>query len=76
MIGEDNPAALPGFTHMVAYRAVIPLEAVVAAMGEDKGYSHCLHVGPGAYTVTYPVRTSSHPQNQSAIYDVSTKLMV
>ncbi|KAL3446458.1 hypothetical protein BJX65DRAFT_318559 [Aspergillus insuetus] len=59
MIGEDDPAALPGFTHMVAYRAVIPLEAVVAAMGEDKGYSHCLHVGPGAYTVTYPIANNT-----------------
>ncbi|KAL3466533.1 hypothetical protein BJX64DRAFT_302201 [Aspergillus heterothallicus] len=59
MIGENDPAALPGFTHMVAYRAVMPLEAVVAAMGEDKGYSHCLHVGPGAYTVTYPIANNT-----------------
>ncbi|KAL2850295.1 hypothetical protein BJY01DRAFT_209990 [Aspergillus pseudoustus] len=59
MLGEDDPAALPGFTHMVAYRAVIPLDAVVAAMGEDKGYSHCLHVGPGAYTVTYPIANNT-----------------
>ncbi|KAL2808464.1 hypothetical protein BJX63DRAFT_424565 [Aspergillus granulosus] len=59
MIGESDPAALPGFTKMVAYRAVIPLEAVVAAMGEDKGYSHCLHVGPGAYTVTYPIANNT-----------------
>ncbi|KIA75720.1 hypothetical protein HK57_00447 [Aspergillus ustus] len=59
LLGEDDPAALPGFTHMVAYRAVIPLDAVVAAMGEDKGYSHCLHVGPGAYTVTYPIANNT-----------------
>ncbi|KAL4912681.1 hypothetical protein BDW62DRAFT_216105 [Aspergillus aurantiobrunneus] len=55
LLGDQDQAAYPGFTHMVAYRALIPIEAVVAAMGEDKGYSHCLHVGPGAYTVTYPV---------------------
>jgi salicylate hydroxylase len=58
MLGENNPAASPGFTHIVAYRAVVPINDVVAAMGEDKAYSHCLHVGPGAYTVTYPVRGS------------------
>lgn len=55
MLGENNPAAYPSFANIVAYRALLPIESVVAAMGEDKGYSHCQHVGPGAYTVTYPV---------------------
>ncbi|KAL2827962.1 hypothetical protein BDW59DRAFT_53324 [Aspergillus cavernicola] len=59
MLGEKDPAARPSFTHMVAYRAVVPIEGVVAAMGEDKGYSHCLHVGPGAYTVTYPIANNT-----------------
>ncbi|KAL4938026.1 hypothetical protein BDV06DRAFT_215439 [Aspergillus oleicola] len=59
MLGEKDPAAYPGFTHMVAYRALLPIEGVLAALGEDKGYSHCLHVGPGAYTVTYPVANNT-----------------
>ncbi|KAL4952284.1 hypothetical protein BDW69DRAFT_185547 [Aspergillus filifer] len=59
MLGQDDPAAYPGFTHMVAYRALLPIEGVLAALGEDKGYSHCLHVGPGAYTVTYPVANNT-----------------
>ncbi|KAL4799177.1 hypothetical protein BDV19DRAFT_376398 [Aspergillus venezuelensis] len=59
MLGEEDPAAYPGFTHMVAYRALLPIEGVLAALGKDKGYSHCLHVGPGAYTVTYPVAKNS-----------------
>ncbi|KAL4966657.1 FAD-dependent oxidoreductase [Aspergillus stella-maris] len=59
MLGEDDPAAYPGFTHMVAYRALLPIEGVLAALGEDKGHSHCLHVGPGAYTVTYPVANNT-----------------
>lgn len=57
MLGDNNPAAYPSFANIVAYRAVLPIESVVAAMGEDKGYSHCQHVGPGAYTVTYPVKS-------------------
>ncbi|KAL4784155.1 hypothetical protein BJX76DRAFT_348063 [Aspergillus varians] len=55
MLGENNPAASPGFVQMVAYRAVVPIEGALAALGKDKAYSHCLNVGPGAYTVTYPV---------------------
>ncbi|KAL4988859.1 hypothetical protein BDW68DRAFT_158172 [Aspergillus falconensis] len=55
MLGDTHPAASAGFTEMVAYRAVLPLDGVVAALGEDKGHSHCLVVGPGAYTVTYPI---------------------
>ncbi|KAL6229575.1 hypothetical protein BDW75DRAFT_249558 [Aspergillus navahoensis] len=58
MLGDAHPAASPGFTEMVAYRAVLPLEGVVAALGEDRGHSHCLAVGPGAYTVTYPIANS------------------
>ncbi|RDW86987.1 FAD-dependent oxidoreductase [Aspergillus mulundensis] len=58
LLGQDHPAAHPGFTGVVAYRAVLPLEGVVRALGSDKGLSHCLHVGPGAYTVTYPVAHS------------------
>ncbi|KAL5333962.1 hypothetical protein BJX70DRAFT_403076 [Aspergillus crustosus] len=59
MLGESHPAASPGFTHIVAYRAVVPIEGVVAALGQDKGLSHCLHVGPGAFTVTYPIANNT-----------------
>ncbi|KAL4932526.1 uncharacterized protein BDV17DRAFT_288036 [Aspergillus undulatus] len=59
MLGESDPAAYPGFTHTVAYRALLPTDGALAAMGEDKGYSHCLHVGPGGYTVTYPVANNT-----------------
>ncbi|KAL4815045.1 hypothetical protein BDW67DRAFT_191719 [Aspergillus spinulosporus] len=55
MLGDTHPAAAPGFTEIVAYRAVLPLEGVVAALGEDRGHSHCLAVGPDAYTVSYPI---------------------
>ncbi|KAL4976236.1 hypothetical protein BDW66DRAFT_166648 [Aspergillus desertorum] len=58
MLGDTHPAAAPGFTEIVAYRAVLPLKGVVAALGEDKAHSHCLSVGPGAYTVSYPIANS------------------
>ncbi|KAL4907839.1 hypothetical protein BDW74DRAFT_189246 [Aspergillus multicolor] len=55
LLGEDHPAAHAGFTGIVAYRAVLPLDGVVAAFGPDKGLSHCPHVGPSAFTVTYQI---------------------
>ncbi|KAF9768314.1 hypothetical protein IL306_014405 [Fusarium sp. DS 682] len=53
--GEDSLSAHPHFTHKVAYRAVIPISAAVAAFGQDKAMNQCTHMGPDVAIVSYPV---------------------
>ena len=56
LLGVDNPAARPSYTHTVAYRTMVPIDAAIAALGEDKARSGCMHCGPGANMMSYPVR--------------------
>ncbi|OBT39595.1 hypothetical protein VE00_10799 [Pseudogymnoascus sp. WSF 3629] len=55
LLGEDNPASHPSFTHKVAYRAIIPIADAVAALGDDKANNQCAHMGPDAHTLSFPV---------------------
>ncbi|PVH94010.1 FAD/NAD(P)-binding domain-containing protein, partial [Periconia macrospinosa] len=43
LLGEDNPASRPSFTHKVAYRAIIPISDAIEALGEDKANNQCAH---------------------------------
>ena len=44
MFGENHPCAHPTYTHKYAYRALVPMEDAVAAMGEEKAMNSCMHV--------------------------------
>ncbi|KAL2862549.1 putative salicylate hydroxylase [Aspergillus lucknowensis] len=55
MLGESNPASYPRYSHKVAYRAVVPITAAIAALGEDRGRNQCLQMGPKAHIMTYPL---------------------
>lgn len=55
LLGSDHPAAKPRYTHTVAYRTLVPIDAAIAALGEDKARSACMHCGPDANMMTYPV---------------------
>lgn len=55
LLGPDNPASLPSYTHRAAYRAVVPIEAAAAAIGTDKANNQCLHMGPGSHVLNYPL---------------------
>lgn len=52
LLGEDKPEAYAGFTHKVAYRGVVPIEGVIAALGEDKADNQCSHMGPNGHVVS------------------------
>ncbi|RDW57706.1 hypothetical protein BP5796_12507 [Coleophoma crateriformis] len=54
LLGEDNPASRPSFTHKVAYRALIPIADAVNALGEDKAKNQCAHLGPDAHALSFP----------------------
>ncbi|KAE8141919.1 hypothetical protein BDV38DRAFT_295728 [Aspergillus pseudotamarii] len=59
LLGQDNPASYPQYTHKVAYRALIPMDKVVAAIGEYKTFRQHMHVGPNAHLIHYPVNTNT-----------------
>lgn len=55
MFGKQSPASIPCYTHKVAYRALIPMEKAIEALGEYKARNQHNHVGPGAHLIHYPV---------------------
>ncbi|CAD0100777.1 unnamed protein product, partial [Aureobasidium mustum] len=55
VFGKDNPVSYPAYTHKVAYRALIPMDKAVEALGEYKARNQHNHVGPGAHLIHYPV---------------------
>ncbi|KAI0173496.1 putative salicylate hydroxylase [Hypoxylon sp. FL1284] len=57
MLGEDHPASRPSFTHNVTYRTMVPIDVGVAAMGEKTSTGACMHCGPNACLLTYPVNS-------------------
>lgn len=55
LLGENHPASRPSYVHTVAYRTVVPMADAIAALGEDKAKSACMHCGPDANMMSYPV---------------------
>ncbi|KAF2235734.1 FAD/NAD(P)-binding domain-containing protein [Viridothelium virens] len=48
-------AVNPRYTHKRCYRAVVPLSEGERVLGAYKANNQCMHVGPGAHVLTYPV---------------------
>ncbi|KAI0902040.1 FAD/NAD(P)-binding domain-containing protein [Annulohypoxylon nitens] len=55
MFGTGNPASYPHYTHKVAYRALVPMEKAIQALGEYRARNQHNHVGPNAHLIHYPV---------------------
>lgn len=55
MFGSENPASFPHYTHKVAYRALVPMDKAIQALGEYKARNQHNHVGPNAHLIHYPV---------------------
>ncbi|KAI1378439.1 FAD/NAD(P)-binding domain-containing protein [Hypoxylon crocopeplum] len=55
MFGSDNPTSYPHYTHKVAYRALVPMDKAIQALGEYKARNQHNHVGPNAHLIHYPV---------------------
>lgn len=58
MLGNDHPASRAGYTHIVAYRTMVPIDVGIAALGEKVAKTGCMHCGPNACLMSYPVRRS------------------
>ncbi|KUL89756.1 hypothetical protein ZTR_00568 [Talaromyces verruculosus] len=55
ILGEQNPASYPTYTHKKAYRGLIPMEKALPALGESKVNTRFMHLGPDAHALTFPV---------------------
>ncbi|UQC78867.1 salicylate 1-monooxygenase SalA, partial [Colletotrichum lupini] len=55
VLGPDTPAAYPHSSHKVAYRALIPMDRAVAAIGSFKAYNEHCHTGPRAHVLHFAV---------------------
>lgn len=49
MFGEDHPCAQPSYTYKYAYRALVPMDDAIAALGEEKAQNSCMHVSHLSY---------------------------
>jgi len=59
LVGDVAPQAVkPSYTHKRCYRTVVPLSSGEAVLGSYKANNQCMHVGPGAHVLTYPVGNS------------------
>ena len=59
VLGEDNPASYPHYSHKYAIRGLIPMEKARAALGEQKTSTRFMHLGPDAHALTFPVAMGS-----------------
>ncbi|MCJ1408397.1 hypothetical protein MMC19_002472 [Ptychographa xylographoides] len=55
ILGEDDPASYPQYTHKYAYRGLIPVKKAIEALGEDNAVNSKLHMGPDKHILTFPV---------------------
>jgi len=55
MYGADHHCSTPTYTHKYAYRALVPMQKAIDAIGEEKAMNACLHMGKGAHLITFPV---------------------
>jgi salicylate hydroxylase len=44
VVGANHPSVVPSYTHKYAYRAMIPMEKAIEAIGEEKARNACMHV--------------------------------
>lgn len=44
IVGENNPAAYPTYTHKYAYRGLVPMDKAIQVIGEERAKNACMHV--------------------------------
>ncbi|KAF4991491.1 hypothetical protein FGRMN_7802 [Fusarium graminum] len=55
ILGAENEASYAQYTHKVAYRGLVPMNAAIEVLGTWKANNFHHHVGPGAHITHYPV---------------------
>lgn len=44
LFGRDHPCASPTYTYQYAYRAMLPMEVAIKAVGKERAENSCMHV--------------------------------
>lgn len=57
MFGAHHPCALPSYTHKYAYRALVPMEEAINAIGKEKAQNAAMHVCELEPLVSHPHST-------------------
>ena len=55
LLGIDSPASYPSFCHQIAFRGLVRMDRAVAALGEEKAHNQCMHMGPRAHVLNFPI---------------------
>ncbi len=55
LLGPSNPASHPSYTNQFCFRALVPMDRAVAALGPVRAGTRFMYLGPGAHSITYPV---------------------
>lgn len=55
ILGVDHEASYAQYTHKVAYRGLVPMNAAIEVLGHWKANNFHHHVGPGSHLTHYPV---------------------
>lgn len=55
MIPDEYKNALPQYSGMYGYRAVLDMDTMIEAVGEHRARVSTMYVGQGAYGISYPI---------------------
>ncbi|KAK0387824.1 hypothetical protein NLU13_4069 [Sarocladium strictum] len=55
VVGAGHPSVKPSYAHKYAYRAMVPMDKAIEALGEEKALNACMHMGQGSHVLTFPV---------------------
>lgn len=55
LFGRDNPSSHPSFCRKVAFRGLVKMDKAVAALGPEKAHNQCMHMGPRAHVLNFPI---------------------
>ncbi|KAK3380691.1 hypothetical protein B0T24DRAFT_616062 [Lasiosphaeria ovina] len=55
VLPKSSAAARANYTHKFCFRALVPMERAVAAIGSYRAGTRFMYNGPGAHVITYPV---------------------
>ncbi|KAL5333398.1 hypothetical protein BJX70DRAFT_68520 [Aspergillus crustosus] len=55
LLGEGHPSSLPSYTNKLAYRALVPMDRAIAALGKEMATNQRMHMGPKAHLLHFSV---------------------
>ncbi|KAG0160801.1 hypothetical protein PDIDSM_8331 [Penicillium digitatum] len=55
ILGVNNPASQPSYSHKFAFRGLIPMQRAREVLGEDKSSTRYMHLGQKGHVLTFPV---------------------